>query len=297
MRERTIALDGPLDMVATVRAMFMKGGSSTLASRSEVWRAGPTPAGPGTIHLRHLRGEVLARAWGPGAAWHLEHVPDLLGLHDDPAGFTPPPGLIHELHRRSPGLRIGRTGQVFETLLPTILGQKVTGLEAKSAYRRLVGRFGDPAPGPVELRLQPQPEVLAALSYEDFHSFGVERKRAATIIEAARRAGRLEAAVGMDPTAADRRIQAVRGIGPWSSAFVMGIALGDPDAIPVGDYHLPNTIAWALAGEDRATDDRMLELLEPYRGHRRRVMLLVKGAGINAPRYGPRTTVRGIERI
>jgi 3-methyladenine DNA glycosylase/8-oxoguanine DNA glycosylase len=192
---------------------------------------------------------------------------------------------------------MGRTERVFEALLPTILGQKVTVKEAKASYQRLVRRYGEPAPGPVELRLPPHPEQVAVLTYADLHPLGVERKRAATIIEAARRAKRLEAAVTMDAASADERIQAVRGIGPWTSAFVRGMALGDPDAVPVGDYHLPHTIAWALAREDRATDERMLELLEPYRGHRRRVMLLIKGAGISAPKYGPRTTLRSIERI
>ena len=133
------------------------------------------------------------------------------------------------------------------------------------------------------------------MSYADLHPLGIERKRAVTLIEAARRANRLEEAVAMDFAAARGRMEAVRGIGVWSSAYAGGMALGDPDAVPIGDYHLPHTVAWALAGEERGTDERMLELLEPYRGQRRRVLLLL--AGIHAPRYGPRMTVRGIERI
>ena len=65
-------------------------------------------------------------------------------------------------------------------------------------------------------------------------------------------------------------------------------ALGDPDAVSVGDFHLPNVVAFALAGEPRADDARMLELLEPWRGHRARVIRLLEASGIQAPKYGPR---------
>ncbi|MDP9388413.1 MAG: DNA-3-methyladenine glycosylase 2 family protein, partial [Actinomycetota bacterium] len=91
--------------------------------------------------------------------------------------------------------------------------------------------------------------------------------------------------------------RALPGVGPWSAAKVGLVALGDADAVCVGDYHLPNQVAWALAGEPRAGDDRMLELLEPYRGHRGRVTRLLVAGGVRAPRYGPRSTVRSFSRI
>ncbi len=56
-------------------------------------------------------------------------------------------------------------------------------------------------------------------------------------------------------------------------------------------------VAWALAGEARGTDERMLELLEPYRGQRGRVLRLLELAGVRAPRYGPRMAPRRIERL
>lgn len=244
------------------------------------------------MHMQHEGDRVAAEAWGPGAEWRLERLPALLGLDDRPESFLPPAGIVRDLHRRSPGLHIGRTHLVFEALLPTILGQKVTGKQAGDGYRGLVRRYGRPAPGDVGLRMAPPPSVVGSLSYADLHPFGIERKRAVTLIEAARRVHRLEETVTMDYAAADRRLQAIRGIGPWSSGFVRGIALGDPDAVPVGDYHIPNSVAWVLAGEPRGSDERMLELLEPYRGHRRRVLLLV--SRFKAPRYGPRMAVRTI---
>jgi 3-methyladenine DNA glycosylase/8-oxoguanine DNA glycosylase len=65
----------------------------------------------------------------------------------------------------------------------------------------------------------------------------------------------------------------------------MGHGLGDPDAVPVGDLHLPRLVARALAGERDADDRRMLELLAPYGGHRFRLvrLLLAEGRLRNGP--------------
>jgi 3-methyladenine DNA glycosylase/8-oxoguanine DNA glycosylase len=93
---------------------------------------------------------------------------------------------------------------------------------------------------------------------------------------------------------ARERLQAFPGVGPWTAAEVARIALGDADAVSVGDYHLPHLVGWALAGEARGTDERMLELLEPYRGQRGRVQLLLEASGLHAPRYGPRAEVGSI---
>lgn len=252
--------------------------------------AGHTPDGPAVVDIRSKARTLEARAAGPGAVWLLGRVPDLVGLADEPDRFSPPPGIVRDLHRQTPGLRIGRTGLVLEALIPAVLGQRVTSKAAIRSYRTLAKRHGVTIPG-TEIQLAPPAEVLADLPLWEYHAAGVEQQRAVIIIEAARRAKRLEEALGMDRTAAYRRLTALRGIGPWTAGHVMGIAWGDPDAVPVGDYHLPNTVAWALAGEDRADDTRMLELLEPYRGHRRRVVLLLKGAGVKAPKYGPRVTM------
>ena len=88
----------------------------------------------------------------------------------------------------------------------------------------------------------------------------------------------------------------IAGVGRWTSAEVRRVALGDPDAVSVGDYHLPHAVAWALAGEARADDARMLELLEPFAGHRARVVRLIEVAAIGAPRRGPRMPLRAIAR-
>ena len=176
-------------------------------------------------------------------------------------------------------------------LLPAIMEQKVTGDEAGRRTGAWCGS-GEEAPGPGGLRLPPSPETLAALPYWAYHPFGLEQRRADTIRRAAGRAAWLEAG-GPRPDAM-ARLQQLPGIGPWTAAETVRVAMGDPDAISVGDFHLPNLVAWVLAGEPRGDDARMLELLAPYAGQRARVIRLLELCGLRAPRYGPRFAGRSI---
>jgi 3-methyladenine DNA glycosylase/8-oxoguanine DNA glycosylase len=300
MPRRTIDLDAPLDLRLILGPLRRGRGDPTLRLSSvAAARATRTPDGPATL-LAEVRGSrVEAEAWGPGAEHVLDGLPALLGLDDDPTGFDPSlHPVIAGLHRRLYRIRLGRTGAVMEALMPAILEQRVTGAEAASAFRTLIRRYGEPAPGPVavsqRLRLQPAPDVLAALPYYVFHPLGVEGRRAEIIRRVARDARRLDALSDLPGTpaevgaAAAARLRAYPGIGPWTAAEVTLRALGDPDAVSVGDFHLPNVVAFALAGEPRGDDARMLELLEPWRGHRARVVRLLEASGIEAPKYGPR---------
>lgn len=286
----------PLDLALTLGPLRRGRFDPTMKIEGgAVWRATRTPDGAACLHLSAHSGEVRAEAWGPGAAWALEQAPVLTGSGDDDAGFAPPHPLLADLHRRMAGLRIPRTGAVLEALVPTILEQKVVGLEAKRSWRGLVLALGTPAPGPAGLLLPPLPMALAALPSWAFHRFGVERRRAETIRRAAGCARRLEETTSMDLAQGRRRLTVLPGIGPWSAAEVALVALGDADAVSVGDYHLPHQVSWALAGEARGDDARMLELLEPYRGHRGRVLRLLGAAGIWAPRFGPRMPLSRIQ--
>lgn len=281
-----LALRAPIDLALTMGPIAHGRGDPTIRFAPDgIWRATRTPAGPATLRLRAIDGGVEVAAWGPGAADAVEGAADLIGAHDDPSPLIPRHRLIAELVRRLPGLRLIRTNRPFEALLPAICEQKVAGVEARAAFRGMIAAHGEPAPGPAELRLPPAPATLAALPYFAFHRFGLERRRADLIRRAAQLAPRIERA---SPAEAYARLGAVPGIGPWTLAEVGRIAFGDPDALSVSDYHLPNVVAWALAREPRADDARMLELLEPYRGQRGRVQRLLEASGIQAPRYGPR---------
>jgi 3-methyladenine DNA glycosylase/8-oxoguanine DNA glycosylase len=152
------------------------------------------------------------------------------------------------------------------------------------------------------MRLPPPPATLAALPYYAYHPFGIEQRRAGLIRTVARAAERLEALVdeasspGGDPARAYSVLRAFPGIGPWTAAEVGIRAFGDADAVSVGDFHLPTIVSWALAGEPGGTDERMLELLEPYRGQRGRVLRLLELSGVGGPsRRAPRLSRQRFE--
>ena len=294
----TLPLPFPLDLDLTLGPLQHGPSDPTIRFESDgVWRAARTPGGAATLRLGHEGDRLMAEAWGTGASWMIERVPALLGFDDRPETFKPVSRLLWDLHRHHAGLRLGRTGLVFHALLPTILEQKVPSVEAYASYARLVHALGEPAPGDAGLMLQPSPERLAATPYWAVHRFGIERRRFAVIQLAATRAARLEATVDLEPAEARRRLMTLPGIGPWSAAEVSAVAYGDRDVVSLGDYHLPHQVAWALGGEVRGTEARMLELLEPYRGHRARVIRLLTLGGIQAPRFGPRMRLRKIAAI
>jgi 3-methyladenine DNA glycosylase/8-oxoguanine DNA glycosylase len=294
-----LALDGPLDLAASLGPLVRGHGDRTIRLASgRAWIATRTRDGVATLGLSVAGRRLTADGWGPGGDRALEAVAGLFSAGTETLGDTADP-LIAGLSRRRPGVRILRTRAVFPSLVAAILEQKVTGTEAHRAWHGLVRRYGEPAPGPAELglRVLPAPATLAALPYWSYHTLGVERRRADLIRAIARRASTFEAVVDIPFADAYRRLQAVPGIGPWTAAEVGVRALGDVDAVSVGDFHLPHLVAFALAGEPRATDTRMLELLEPYRGRRALVVRLLELSGVRAPRYGPRLAPRRIESI
>jgi 3-methyladenine DNA glycosylase/8-oxoguanine DNA glycosylase len=230
---------------------------------------------------------MKAQAWGPGAAWLLATVPSQLGADDDPSVFDPSPHpVVARLARTHEGLRIGRTGRVFEALVPAILEQKVVSIEAHRAWRYLLMKYGTPAPGsaPAGMRVFPAPAVWRRIPTWDWHRSGIEAVRARTIMNAAVVAARLE-----DKPEA---MQSLPGIGPWTSAETRQRALGDPDAVSVGDYNLPRAVGWVLAGRENTDDAAMLDLLAPFAGQRHRVARLIELSGGRPPRKGPRMPVR-----
>lgn len=287
MIERRITVQGTYDLAGSVRAL----GVGRWDGRAWIW-AVDRGFGAATVHITSTDGDVVVSGWGSGAEEILGDVERLIGLDDTPT-IEGTDDRTRAIVRHSRGLRLGATLDTHSALVVSVLGQLVTTREAKTSLRKLVRRFGPPAPGPYpDLRLIPPSEVLASLGSHDLHRFGIEAKRATTLIEVSRRSARISEILSMAPDEARTRLLAVRGVGEWTAAHVMGCAYGDRDAVPLGDYHLPNVIAWALAGEDRADDARMVELLEPFRPERRRMVVAIKQAGIHAPRYGPRSAVR-----
>ncbi|MCU4748678.1 MULTISPECIES: DNA-3-methyladenine glycosylase family protein [unclassified Streptomyces] len=265
-----------------------------------LWRATRTPRGAATLRLRQDHAPdrtVRAAAWGPGAAWVLERLPALLGGEDDPSGFAPRHRVVAESWRRNQGLRLIRTGQVMEVLVPCVLEQRVTTEDAHRSWRLLLRRFGEPAPGAPRLYVPPDARTLVRVPSWEWHRAGVDGKRSAAIVRAARVARRMEEAAAMDLSAAVARLCAIDGIGPWTAAETLQRSNGAPDAVTVGDLHLPGLIGYALTGERGADDARMLELLEPYAGQRHRAARLILLSGVAPARRAPRQRHARIARL
>lgn len=260
------------------------------------WRTTRTPTGPATTLIAREGEYIRVTAWGKGAEWALEAAPELVGCTQGSRPFVPEHEVLRHLHRRMPGVRTPRSRAVVEALVPLIIEQKVIGAEARRAYRRLVRKWGEPAPGPADLMLPVAPEVLARIPYYAFHPLGIERRRADTVRRSCACAPRLEAAADLPSLEGQRRLMIVEGVGRWTACEVARVAFGDPDAVPLGDYHLPHLVSWVLTGEPRGSDARMLELLEPYRGQRGRALRLIELSGMQPPRRGPRMEMRAIQR-
>jgi 3-methyladenine DNA glycosylase/8-oxoguanine DNA glycosylase len=295
---RDVRVHEPYDLAATLFPLRRGTGDPTMRiDGREAWRAARTPEGPATIRLRHLDGVVRATAWGEGASWALEQAPALVGALDDLSAFEPLDEVMQQVWRTCRGVRLPRAHDVVRHLVAAVLEQKVVGLEARRAWRRLSLAVSEPAPGPGQLDLPPDPARVAELPYFRFHRFGVERRRAEVVRAVCARAAALEALIDSAPEEARVRLERFPGIGPWTSAEVTRLSFGDPDSVSVGDYHLPHVVTWALAGEQRGTDARMLELLEPYRGQRGRVQRLLEASHISPPAFGPRMEARAIEHL
>ena len=286
----------PVDVRTTLWALRRGPGDPThrVTPDGAVWRTTLMPTGPATYRLsqRGLQ-EVSCAAWGPGATEVVAGLPDLLGARDAADGFVPRHPLLAESAARHPGLRVPRTGRVVEALVPAILEQKVTGKEARDGFRRLVLQHGSSAPGPAPdgMRVPPSAQQWRRIPSWDWHRAGVGPQRSRTVCLAMQHAERLEQTVGMAPTDAARRLLALPGIGPWTVAEVAQRALGDTDAVSVGDYHLSEFVGWALTGRP-VDDDGMVALLEPWRPHRYRVVRLLECSGVRKPRFGPRLTIQ-----
>lgn len=296
---RVLRLGRPHTLDVTLRLNRRGPGDPTHRRRGPVWyRATRTPAGPALIEITPAGQAVTARAWGPGADWALDQLPRLAGEADDLTGFTPRPehGPLVQAVRRHPGYRVGATEAVFEALAPACLEQVVTGQEAFRAWRLLVGEFGEPAPGPARdpgspaygMRLPPEPGVWARVPSWRFLAAGVEQRRSRTLVRAAARAAAVERTLGRED--ADAALRSLPGVGAWTSAEVRQRAHGDPDAWSIGDFHVGKHITYALTGE-ALDDDACTELLEPYRGHRFRVQMLLMLTVPGPSRRGPRMSL------
>lgn len=285
----------PLDLAAVLGPLSRGRGSLNFrGDRGVWWLAANTPSGEGTLALlRRPDGVVEADAWGPGAEFLLDGVPALLGAEDDDTGFVAHHAVVARARHDAPGLRLGSTRRVWDSLVLAVLEQKVTGKEAIRSWAELCRWFGTPAPGPGPkgLRVPPSPVAIRSIVDWNWHRIGVDLKRRTALINAARVAPRLEEAVALRGAAGRALLRKVSGIGVWTAAEIAQRAWGDPDAVSFGDYNIPSMVGHTLLGR-RIDDEAMAELLAPYAPQRQRAVRYLEVGGARAPRFGPRIELR-----
>lgn len=271
-----------------------------IAQDRAIWRTSLLPSGPVTARIvRTGPSAVLAQAWGDGAHEFVEALPAFLGADDDHSDFAPTEPTVAAALRAVPHLRLGRTGRVLEALVPAVLEQRVQGVDAFRAFRLLVTKFGTAAPGPApeRMRVPPSAEVWRRVPSWEFHRANVDPGRARTIVGAAQRATALERLGTRPAEAAREALMSLPGVGIWTAAEVAQRAFGDADALSIGDYHVSKMIGWTLLGQP-IDDDAMVELLEPMRPHRHRVVRLLYASGLaREPRRGPRLPLQDIRAL
>ena len=265
-----------------------------------IWRTSLLHSGSVTARIsRAAPNAVECTAWGIGAEEFLDVLPAMLGVHDDASDFVPTDPTVAAAHRRVPHLRLGRTGQVLEALIPAVLEQRVPGAESFRSWRLLVTKFGTPAPGPAptRMRVPPSADVWRHIPSWEFHRANVDPGRARTIVSCAQRAPSLERLVSWPAAQARDALTSLPGVGVWTAAETAQRAFGDPDALSVGDYHIPKMVGWTLLGHP-VDDSGMVELLEPMRPHRHRVVRLLEAGGLAyEPRRGARLPVQDIRAL
>ncbi|MGY1606410.1 hypothetical protein [Geodermatophilus sp. SYSU D00700] len=290
---------GDVDLAATLGSvLWLPRDPTARLTPGRFERATCTPEGSGTVVVTWTPGAGTARveAFGDGAGWLLERAPRLLGCEDDVTGFDPAGPPLRDLWRRHGRRRIARTGTLWHDLACLVVQQRISRLDAADHWRRLVTTHGSPAHGVPDLWAPPPPAALARLSHADLHRLGLERRRAQTLVAAgAALAGHQDLADG-DAAAGTAALRSVPGVGPWTTGCLAALTWGDRDAVITGDSGIPSLVAWVLAGRARADDAAMLELLEPHRPHRYRVLGLVMASGRRPPRTSPRGRREDITR-
>jgi AraC family transcriptional regulator of adaptative response / DNA-3-methyladenine glycosylase II len=195
----------------------------------------------------------------------------LLDLDADPLAIAEALGrdkVIGGLVRARPGLRVPGSVDGGELAMRAVLGQHVSIRVARTQTAHLVETFGTPLEQPLGTvtHLFPAAAVLAEADPKALAGLSLRRQALQTL---AARLGNGEVRVdaGSDPTEALTRLLAIRGIGPWTAAYVAMRGFHDPDAFPHGDVGLRR----ALKALGRPDDPRSLAVLQqrwrPWRAY------------------------------
>jgi DNA-3-methyladenine glycosylase II len=171
--------------------------------------------------------------------------------------------LLGPLLRRRPHWRPRRAPWPWEALAWAIVKQLIETGRAARIQRRIVGRWGARLGGERNaLRDVPGPAAIAGRAPAELESMGLALRRAIAL-----RAVAAEVARGRcDPArpSADRRLRAVREIGPWTVQCLGLFGRGDPDSLPAGDLAYVKLVGRLAGLGRRATVEEVEAFYAPY---------------------------------
>jgi len=202
-----------------------------------------------------------------------EHVLGLLGLNGDPTRFEAQIAGTTDLApllAGQRGLRVPLIADPFDALIWAIVGQQVTLSFAFALRRRLIAHVGTARHG--EFVAPPTAAAVAALEPGDLAALGFSRAKADYLSGAARAVADgalpLGTLAGKSFGQIERALLAVRGLGPWSTHYILMRHFGFLDCVPLGDAGLTTSLQRFFALAARPGKRETLDLMErfsPYR--------------------------------
>jgi AraC family transcriptional regulator of adaptative response / DNA-3-methyladenine glycosylase II len=152
--------------------------------------------------------------------------------------------LLAPLVAAAPGRRAPGHVDAAELAVRAVLGQQVSLLAARRLAGLLAELCGDPLPEPVGNVTTAFP-TPAAIAEADLDRIGMPGTRRETLRTLARSLadGDIRLTPDADPDEAERRLLEIRGIGPWTAAYIRMRGLGDRDVLLATDLGVRHALA------------------------------------------------------
>jgi 3-methyladenine DNA glycosylase/8-oxoguanine DNA glycosylase len=226
---------------------------------------------PAVVRAAQRRdGAVLMRAeadTGEDRERAIERMRFALGVDDDYSDFYETfraDRLLGSAIRQRPWHRPRRRPWAWEALAWSITKQLIESGRAAAIQRRMVFRWGASRVDTSGLTLRdvPTPGLIAGRSPAELAARDLSPGRALAMIRAAREVAERRVDPG-DPRD-DRRLLAIREIGPWTIQCLALYGRAEPDSLPAGDLGYIKLVGRLAGLGRRATIEEVEEFFRPY---------------------------------